>query len=94
MLPETYDTKNESMMNICKSCDWLCSTFRLALLGGHHDQAVTAYATGNVNLVTPFANVSGEILQVFAASQWLVPSSLSDSLITLFILATRCIVLF
>lgn len=62
MLPETYNIKKESMLNICKSCDWLCSTFRLALLSGHHDQAIAAHATGNVNLVTPFANVKGELL--------------------------------
>lgn len=62
MLPATYNIKKESMFNICKSCDWLCSAFRLALLHGQHDQAVAIHATGNINLVTPFANVKGELL--------------------------------
>lgn len=62
MIPDTYNIKKESMVNICKSCDWLCSAFRLALLEGDHDKAVAIHSTGNVNLVTPFANVKGELL--------------------------------
>jgi hypothetical protein len=62
MIPDTYNIKKESLVNICKSCDWLCSAFRMALLSGSHDQAVAVHATGNVNLVTPFANVKGELL--------------------------------
>lgn len=62
MIPDTYNIKNESMVNICKSCDWVCSAFRLALLEGDHDQAFAIHSTGNVNLVTPFANVKGELL--------------------------------
>lgn len=62
MIPDTYNIKKENMVNICKSCDWLCSGFRMAMLQGDHDQAVAIHATGNVNLVTPFANVKGELL--------------------------------
>jgi hypothetical protein len=61
MIPETYNIKKESFVNICKSCDWLCNSFRLALLEGSHDRAVALHATGNVNLHTPFANVKGEL---------------------------------
>jgi hypothetical protein len=62
MLPETYNLKKESHVNICKACDWLCSAFRLALLDGDHDKAVALHATDNLNLTTPFANVKGELL--------------------------------
>ena len=61
MIPDTYNIKAVSTVNACKSCDWLCSAFRLALLEGQRDQAVALHATGNVNLVTPFANVKGEL---------------------------------
>merc|ERR1712232_1122689 len=49
------------MMNVCKTCDWLCSSFRLALLDGDKDRAIALHATGNINLTTPFANVKGEL---------------------------------
>jgi hypothetical protein len=62
MLPATYNIKKEGTVNICKACDWLCSSFRLALLNGDYDKAITLYETGNVNLTTPFANVKGELL--------------------------------
>ena len=62
MLPLTYNIKNESHVNICKACDWLCSEFRLALLHGDHDKALALHSTCNVNLTTPFANVKGELL--------------------------------
>jgi len=62
MVPETYNIKKESFVNICKACDWLCTSFRVALLEGDRDQAIALHATGNVNLVTPFANVKGELL--------------------------------
>lgn len=61
MLPETYNFKRESSVNICKSCDWLCSEFRLALLAGDYDHALALYATGNINVYNPFANVKGEL---------------------------------
>jgi hypothetical protein len=61
MVPETYNTKQEFFVNVCKSCNWLCNSFRQALLEGDRDQAVALFATGNVNLHTPFANVKGEL---------------------------------
>jgi hypothetical protein len=62
MLPATYHRKRESVVNICKACDWLCSAFRLSLLHGDHDKACALHSTGNINLTTPFANVKGELL--------------------------------
>jgi hypothetical protein len=62
MIPDTYNIKQESIVNICKSCDWLCSAFRMAMLDGNLEQAVVIHSTSNVNLVTPFANVKGELL--------------------------------
>lgn len=59
-LPETYNIKKETYLNVCKSCDWLCNSFRRSLLEGNHNEAVAIHATGNVNLHTPFANVKGE----------------------------------
>ena len=61
MIPDTYNFKKEGMVNACRSCDWLSTSFRLALLGGDHDRAVSLFSTGNVNLHTPFANVKGEL---------------------------------
>lgn len=61
MIPETYNTKKENSVHACKSCDWVCNSFRLALLEGNHDKAVALHASGNVNLHTPFANVKGEL---------------------------------
>ena len=61
MIPSTYNIKNEDMVNVCKACDWLSSSFRKALLEGERDKAIALYATGNVNLTTPFANIKGEV---------------------------------
>ena len=61
MLPETYNVKKENSLNICKACDWLCHSFRLSLLEGNRDRAVALYATGNINVTSPFANVKGEL---------------------------------
>jgi len=61
MIPDTYNIKKEYFVYACKACDWLCNSFRLALLEGSHDRAVALYSTGNVNLHTPFANVKGEL---------------------------------
>jgi hypothetical protein len=60
MIPETYNIKKENIVNACKSCEWLCNSFRLALLEGKFDEAVALHATGNINLTSPFANVKGE----------------------------------
>lgn len=62
MIPDTYNIKQETIVNICKSCDWLCSAFRMAMLDGNFERAVAIHSTDNVNLVTPFANVKGELL--------------------------------
>jgi hypothetical protein len=61
MLPDTYNPKKSLNVNVCKTCDWLCTAFRLALLEGDADQAVALSATGNVNLHSPFGNVKGEL---------------------------------
>jgi len=60
MIPDTYNLKNESFVNVCKTCDWLNHTFRLSLLDGDFDKSVALYSTGNVNIYTPFLNVKGE----------------------------------
>ncbi|GAX25275.1 hypothetical protein FisN_5Lh359 [Fistulifera solaris] len=62
MIPDTYNIKKESSVNVCGSCDWLSSNFRLALLKGNQDRAVALHATGNINLHAPFGNVKGELL--------------------------------
>lgn len=69
MVPDTYNTKRASTVNVCKSCDWLCNAFRLALLNSDMDHAVALHATGNINLTSPFNNVKGEVFYpVHAAS--------------------------
>lgn len=62
MIPDTYNIKKENSVNICRSCDWLSSNFRLALLQGSQDRAVALHAAGNINLHAPFGNVKGELL--------------------------------
>jgi FYVE zinc finger len=61
MIPETYNHKKEAFVNICKTCDWLCHSFRLALLEGDFDKVVALHSTGNVNVNSPFGNVKGEL---------------------------------
>lgn len=61
MIPDTYNIKKEKMVNVCKSCNWLCNSFRKALLEGDLDQSYALYSTGNVNLHSPFENVKGEV---------------------------------
>lgn len=61
MIPDTYNRKKETVVNVCQACDWLCNAFRLALLEGEFDKAVALHATANVNLNAPFANVKGEL---------------------------------
>jgi hypothetical protein len=53
-LPELYNLKNEANMKVCKSCDYISTSFRKALLSGDYEQAVALYGTGNVNLRSPF----------------------------------------
>lgn len=62
MIPDTYNFKKESSINVCPPCDWLSNAFRLALLEGNQDKAVALHATGNINLHAPFGNVKGELL--------------------------------
>jgi hypothetical protein len=54
MLPETYNLKKESQLKICKSCNFLSSAFKKALLTGDYEEAVALYGSGNINLRTPF----------------------------------------
>jgi len=61
MIPDTYNIKKENNVNVCGACDWLCTSFRLALLEGNQDKAVAIFATGNINLNAPFGNVKGEL---------------------------------
>jgi hypothetical protein len=61
MLPATYNIKKENFFNVCKACDMLSSSFRLALLQGDFDKAIALHSTGNINLTVPFANVKGEL---------------------------------
>jgi len=60
--PSTYNTKDENLMNICRSCHHLSSLFRDALLSGDEDKVLELYETGNINLRSPFAHVKGEVL--------------------------------
>ena len=57
MVPETYNTKNLSQVNVCIACDWLSDAFREALELGKYKAALNLYATGNVNVRVPFCNV-------------------------------------
>lgn len=72
------------MVNVCKACDWLSSSFRLALLEGERDKAIALHATGNVNLTTPFANIKGEVFYpvhcaVLGKSLWLLKWLVDDN---------------
>ena len=60
-IPHTYNTKDENLVNICRSCHHLSSLFRDALLSGDEDKAMKLYETGNINLRSPFAHVKGEV---------------------------------
>ena len=61
MVPETYLNKKGNFVHVCRSCDWLSTSFRVALLEGDLDQSVAIHGIGNVNLHTPFCNVKGEL---------------------------------
>ncbi len=62
MIPSTYNTKNESRVSICKSCDTLSNVFRLALMQGSYEQTMRVFSTKNVNAITPFMQGKGEIM--------------------------------
>lgn len=70
MIPDTYNFKRESSVNVCKSCDWLCHEFRQALLEGDYDRSLALHSTGNVNVYTPFANVKGELFHPVHCVSW------------------------
>jgi len=59
MVPDTYKTKNSKVkiVKVCKTCDYLATSFRHALLEGNYNQAISFYMTGNINLRCPFFNV-------------------------------------
>jgi hypothetical protein len=54
MLPETYNSRNESTPSVCLACDWLARQFRQALLEGQYKTARNLYKFQNVNLRTPY----------------------------------------
>ena len=58
MVPSTYNAKNSSTVCVCKTCDYLSSAFRCALLDSNYKHALKLYMTGNINLRCPFANVN------------------------------------
>ncbi|KAL3809538.1 hypothetical protein ACHAXA_010046 [Cyclostephanos tholiformis] len=55
MIPESFNFKKESNVNICTSCDVLAKRFHNALLLGQYGAAMELYLTGNINLRVPFA---------------------------------------
>jgi len=58
MVPETYNSKGQKKVRVCKCCNHLATKFRLALQDGNYDLAERVYMTGNVNLRCPFLNVN------------------------------------
>jgi hypothetical protein len=60
MVPDTYNTKNESQVTACLACDWLSGAFRDALADGRLKAIINLYATGNINVRNPFCNVKKE----------------------------------
>eukprot|EP00535_Pseudo-nitzschia_heimii_P005498 CAMPEP_0197186784 /NCGR_PEP_ID=MMETSP1423-20130617/14612_1 /TAXON_ID=476441 /ORGANISM="Pseudo-nitzschia heimii, Strain UNC1101" /LENGTH=724 /DNA_ID=CAMNT_0042638191 /DNA_START=135 /DNA_END=2310 /DNA_ORIENTATION=+ len=59
-LPETYNLKKESQVKVCKSCNYLSSAFKKALLEGDYEEAIAVYGSGNINLRTPFPQFSNK----------------------------------
>lgn len=53
-IPDTYNLKKESQVKICKSCNFLSSAFKKALIDGDYEEAIALYGSGNANLRTPF----------------------------------------
>lgn len=66
MIPKTYvpplQAPHALTVRVCKSCDWLSNAFCMALLQGKHEDAVTLFKTGNVNLRTTFAGINREAM--------------------------------
>mmetsp|Transcript_35295 Transcript_35295/g.76590 ORF Transcript_35295/g.76590 Transcript_35295/m.76590 type:complete len:699 (-) Transcript_35295:40-2136(-) len=61
-LPETYNIKDENVVNVCRTCQSLSDKFRNALLAGDLATVVELHQTNNINLRSPFASVKGEIM--------------------------------
>jgi len=59
-IPETYNLKKESQVKVCKSCNFLSSAFKKALLKGDYEEAIAVYGSGNINLRTPFPQFSNK----------------------------------
>jgi hypothetical protein len=61
MLPWTFTatTKNanKNSVKVCKTCDYIATSFRKVLLTGDYETALKLYMTGNMNLRCPFTNV-------------------------------------
>ena len=57
MVPETYNVRNSNIIQVCKTCDYLATKFRCALLDGQFRRAMKVYRTGNINVRCPFVNV-------------------------------------
>lgn len=57
MIPETYNTKNQSSVKTCNTCNYLTTAFRHAILNGNFELAQRVYMTGNINLRCPFINI-------------------------------------
>lgn len=53
MLPATYHN-NEKLVRICHGCHYLTESFITALKTGDYSSAVAIYASGNVNLHSPY----------------------------------------
>ena len=59
-LPETYNLKKESQVKVCRSCNYLNSAFKKALLEGDYEEAIAVYGSGNINLRTSFPQFSNK----------------------------------
>ena len=57
MIPETYNTKKKRSVKVCRTCDYLSTKFRHALMSGDFKAAKRIYMTGNINLRCPFSNI-------------------------------------
>merc|ERR1740124_286498 len=60
MIPQTYNAKNKRSVRVCKTCNYLSTAFRHALVCGNYELANSIYMTGNINLRCPFMNVKKE----------------------------------
>jgi phosphatidate phosphatase PAH1 len=62
MVPSTFLAKNSpNKINVCKTCDYLATEFRHALLDGSLKYAKKLYETNNINLRCPLSNLKNGI---------------------------------